>query len=271
MGAFYDYGATMRKGNFPGGESSGAAARGGSKGSGPLDPLCVEIDAVAAEPALPTDEVASLHNWAAEIARSGVLCGVTLSPGALDMLAEVLPPASITAESRTRLERELAAKRAELLAARTLEAECRAESPAILFRDLRERASLPPERAAHLFGVPLATWTAVELNQSPWYRLPAEALPVFAALVREPIDRFLALITLTARRAVLQGIERRMGLALGRCDDPKGPNEARLDTLRVAFARVEEENRGAAAFLERARRAANPPEERDESHPGLAD
>lgn len=261
----------MNKDNSPRSGRPGAAARGGSHGGEPLDQLRAEIDAAIAEPASPPDQVVQLNYWVDEIARSGVLRRARLSSCVLAMLAEVLPPASITAERRLWLERQRLAYRAELLAARALEAACQAESPADLFCDLRKRADLTVDRVAGLFGVSLTMWTAVELKKSPWYRLRADAVPAFAAAVREPVDRLLALIALTARRAVLLGIERRAGLALGRCDNTQAASEARRDTLRMAFARVADENRGAAAFLTTARRAAGDAAEGDAGRMGPDD
>jgi hypothetical protein len=130
---------------------------------------------------------------------------------------------------------------------------------------------MTPEQTAAVFGVTPNTWIAVEQEQQPWYQLPSEAVPAFATAVCEPVERLLGLLTIAARRALYIGIERRTNLSLGRFDDNQKTDEARRDTLRVAFARIQDENRGAARFLEEARRAAgihaanNKPKER---HPG---
>lgn len=235
---------------------------------GALDRLRDAIDTTAKESA--SDAVASaaaagavasaanadVDAWAERLSQSGVLRGAPLSPGAMEILAEIIPPASVTTERRASFEEERFARRAAARASQTLDADCPAASPAELFRDLRERAGVTAERAAAIFGVTPIEWVAIEAKQRPWYRLPPDALPAFAEAVREPMERLVQLLTLTARRALYTGIERRAGLALGRFDAKQGMADARRDTLRFAFELVQADNRGAAGFLERARQAA---------------
>lgn len=220
---------------------------------GPLERLRTEIEAVSAEPAPTDDELSRLDLWISEAQQANAFEHRQLSADALDMLAEVLPAASITAESQSRLQKERLASRASLLKARSLEAECAAESPAELFRHLRERVGMTAERTAGLFGIPVTAWVAIEQKKSPWYELRAEAVPDFAAAVHEPVEKLVALITLTARRAILQSIELRTNHALGRFDHSQASEHARLDTLRMAFALAQRENQGAAEFIEAAR------------------
>jgi len=229
----------------------GKGAR-GETGGRSLDRLSHDIDAVAAEPSPSPEKAAALDEWTSQLTASEALRNARLTMRDFDFLAYMLPPESVTDECRSLLERERLAQRTRMLLAQTLERECRAASPPELLRELRERAGLTTERSADLFGVSHAVWVAIEAKQSPWYRLPARAVPTFAASVREPTDRLIALIALTARRAVLEGVKRRVGHALGRFDNTQNEAEARRDTLRAAFARVKDENQGAAAFLESA-------------------
>jgi transcriptional regulator with XRE-family HTH domain len=222
----------------------------------PVERLRRQLDAAAAEPVLDGDQAAAITDWAERVARSGVLRRAPLSEETLEVVAALTPPASVTAECRARLERERLAVRDAIRNTAALEAECRASSPADLLHDLRERAGISLEHTAALFGVTATTWLAVERKQQPWYQLPGERLPAFAEAVREPIERLVGLIAVAARRALYSGIERRANLSLGRFDNTQGEAEARRDTLRMAFARVEDENRGAARFLDGARRAA---------------
>lgn len=232
------------------------AAGEGSQHNAPLERLRRQVDAVAAEPAPEGDGAAAIADWAESVARSGVLRRVPLSENALQLVAELISPASVTAECLARLARERLAVRDAIRAAAALEAECSASSPADLFHDLRERAGISVEQSADLFHVTPTTWVAVERKQQPWYQLSAEALPAFAEAIRQPVDRLIGLVAVAARRALYTGIERRANQSLGRFDNTQEEAEARRDTLRLAFARVQEENRGAARFLETARRAA---------------
>lgn len=246
----------MTKKNTPRNGQPDAASREGMQQNDPVERLRRQLDAVAAELAPDGDQAAAIADWAERVARSGVLRRASLSDETLEVVAALTPPASVTAECRARLERERLAVRHAIRDAAALEAECRASSPADLFHDLREGAGISPEQTAALFGITPTAWLAVERKQQPWYQLPGERLPAFADAVREPIDRLVGLIAVAARRAVYSGIERRANLSLGRFDNTQGEAEARRDTLRVAFARVQDENRGAARFLERACRAA---------------
>lgn len=246
----------MTKKNTLRSEQRDAVAREGMKHNDPIERLRRQVDAAAAEPTPDGDRAAVIADWAEKVAWSGVLRRAPLSSDALEVVAALTPPASVTSGCLARLESERLAVRDAIRATVALEAECRASSPAELFHDLRERAGITPEQTAALFGVTRATWLAVERQQQPWYQLSGAALPAFADAVREPVDRLVGLITVAARRAVYSGIERRANLSLGRFDSAQGEAEARRDTLRVAFARVLDENRGAARFLEGARRAA---------------
>jgi transcriptional regulator with XRE-family HTH domain len=227
-----------------------------------LDRLRRDIEAAAAESGPSPEQAAGLDEWAAQLARSGAVRNVQLSTRDFDLLAYMMPPESVTDEWRSRLDRTRVVHRTRMLLLQTLERECHAASPSELFRELRERAELTTERSADLFGVSHATWIAVEAKQSPWYRLPARAVPAFAASVREPTERLIALIAVTARRAVLEGVKRRTGRALGRFDNAQDEAQARRDTLRAAFARVNDENQGAAAFLQLAWRTVAATEKR---------
>lgn len=248
----------MTKKNIPGSGQRDASVREGSRHNDLLERLRRQVDAVAAEVA-PDEDRAAIADWAEKVARSGVLRRAPLSTDALEVVAQLAPPASVTAECLARLERERLAVRDAMRATAALETECKASSPADLFHDLRERAGITLEQTAALFGVTPTTWVAVERKQQPWYELSAEALPAFAEAVREPVERLVGLITIAARRALYSGVERRANLSLGRFDDAQGQAEARRDTLRVAFARVQDENQGAARFLGEARRAAGMP------------
>lgn len=232
-----------------------AAAREGNQHSNPMERLRRELDAAAAEPSPDADSYAAIADWAEKVAQSGILRRAPLAEDALEVVAALSPPASVTAECRARLERERLAVRDAIRSAADLEADCRASSPSDLFHALRERAGISTEHTAALFGVTATTWLNVERKQQPWYQLPSERLPAFADAVREPIDRLVGLIALAARRALYGGIEQR-ALALGRFDNSQAESEARRDSLRVAFGRLQDENRGAARFLEGARRAA---------------
>lgn len=245
----------MTKDDSPTGRPRSGASREAARGE-PIDKLRAALDAAASEPAPPAEQVAPLKNWIDQIARAGVLRRAPLSPGAIDLLAQALPEASVTSEFRARIERARLAARAEMMTEQTLEAQCPASSPPELFRSLRERAGMSAESTADLFGVAPEVWIAVEQKRSPWYRLRAEAVPAFAVAVAEPVDRLIALIALTARRAVYAAVESRTHRALGRFDEGQAASAARRDHLRMAFARVEDENRGAAEFLEVARRVA---------------
>lgn len=246
----------MDKKNTQHGRRSDAAGRAGSQHAAPLERLYRQLDSASEEPATDGDGAAALLDWEKKLAQSDVLRRAALSADALELVAQLTPPASITTEHLERLERERLAVRESVRGLTALEMECRASSPAELLHDLRQRAGITAEQTAALFGVTPPTWLAVERNQHPWYQLPAEALPAFADAVREPVERLVGLIAIAARRALHTGIERRATLSLGRFDNTQGEVDARRDTLRVAFARVHDENRGAAHFLERARRAA---------------
>lgn len=219
-----------------------------------LDRLRAQIDIAAESPEPSSEQMASIDAWMHRLVTSGVLREAPLSQTTLDILTEVLPEASVTSDLRARVERARLAVRAAMLEAQRLEEQCSASSPAELFRFLRERAGVSVERSAELFGVGANTWIAVERSQAPWYRLRAESIPAFAAAVAEPVEQLVALITLTARRAVLAGVERRAHRALGRFDEGQAATESRRDHLRMAFARVAEENQGAATFLHDVRR-----------------
>jgi hypothetical protein len=239
-----------------------AGAREGSQHESPLERLRRQLD--SAEMATDEERTAAILHWEEKVARSDVLRRAPLSDGALELVAQLTPPGSVTAEYLARLDRERLAVKDAIRGVAALEAECHASSPADLLHDLRERAGITAEQTAALFGVPPSTWIAVEKKQQPWYQLPGEALPAFADAVREPLERLVGLIAVTARRALYNGIERRASLSLGRFDGTQGEAEARRDTLRVAFARVQEENRGAARFLLGARRAASMQPRRNE-------
>jgi transcriptional regulator with XRE-family HTH domain len=245
----------MTKKNIPRNGQRNAAA-GERSHNAPLERLRRQVDAASTEASPDGDRDSAVADWAEKVAQSGVLRRAPLSPDALEMVAELTPLASVTAECLARLERERLAVRDAIRATAALEAECHVSSPADLLRDLRERAGITADQTAALFGVTPTTWIAVERKQQPWYQLSGEALPAFADAVREPIERLVGLIAIAARRALYSGIEGRANLSLGRFDDAQGQAEARRDTLRVAFARVQDENRGAARFLEGARQAA---------------
>jgi transcriptional regulator with XRE-family HTH domain len=231
--------------------------RKGGKPATPIAELQRDIDTAAADNSLDVASDSTLAEWMEKIARADALRRVPLSIDTLELLAQLIPGASITSDFLKSLQRAREQIRVGIRSEAKLESECPDTSPADLFRGLRERAGMTTEETATIFGVTPATWIRVEAKAHPWYDLPGEAVPAFARAIREPVDRLLGLITLVARRALQSGIERRVTLSLGRFDNAQHVAEARRDTLRVAFARIQTENRGAAEFLARARIAAD--------------
>lgn len=246
----------MTKGNRPTGGRPRSSPHEGQRGVSSIDALRAAMEAYGAEPESSAQEIAQLEEWLTKVERISVLRQVPLSACTLDLLAQMLPQASVTSELRARLERVRQAERTKQLATKALEAECAASSPPELLRSLRARAGISAEGTADLFGVSVERWLAVEQMQSPWYQLRADALPAFAAAVAEPIERLVDLIAMTARRAVFASVELRAGPALGRFDEGQSTHDVRRDRLRMAFARVNDENRGAAEFLAEAQRIA---------------
>ncbi|WP_310571225.1 hypothetical protein [Gemmatimonas sp.] len=218
--------------------------------------LRAAIDAVATSADITSLDTERLDVWFERLRQSGLFRDVPLSSGAADVLAETLPDASVTSERLAQLRSVRERERAQVRAARGLEAACHAQSPPELFRQLRERAGLTTEHAARLSGVPTADWAAVETKTKPWYQLGVDRVLLFAAAVHEPLDRFGDLLALTARRAVCQSVESRARFALGRFDQQQAVQDARRDSLRLAFAAVQQENAGAAKFLAAYRRVA---------------
>jgi hypothetical protein len=221
-----------------------------------LTPLSAALDAVGPEPPITPALDAELNEWLGQLGRSGVLRTATLSDGSLHLLAALTPDASVTERCLSRLEAVRRAARGQLLDTRALEAECTAQDPGQLFRELRSRAMMNVDRAAPILGVPPAILIRIEDGVHPWHTLSADAMPAFAAAVAEPLERCLALLVIAARRAIFGNVKRRAAVSLGRIDEAQTPHKARLDTLRVVFARVADENRAAAEFITAARAAA---------------
>lgn len=214
------------------------------------------IDAAGNEPLVDDEEMAHIEAWLRDVVDADVLRRARLPDETIEMISTVLPDASITSELRGRMARRRKDLRAEWVREAQLESQCSSPSPSHLLRQLRERAGLATERVAKVFAIAPSAWDAVERQQSPWYRLKAESLPAFADAVGEPLGRLVELLALTARRSVLAGVQRRARLALGRFDETSEGGGGQLDTLRMAFARMQDENRGAAEFLRRAQKVA---------------
>jgi hypothetical protein len=72
-------------------------------------------------------------------------------------------------------------------------------------------------------------------------------------LVREPVSNLVLLIRLTARRLLMFEVKQR-AFALGRFDETQEVSDAQRSRLKLVFARLQQHNRAAAAFLNEADR-----------------
>jgi hypothetical protein len=213
-----------------------------------------QIDQAEAAPETRDDDPhAEWEHWLLE---SGALRDVELSDDVLDLVAEVLPVASITSQCLARITR---ARRTARITAREqadIERENAITSPAHCLNTLRVRAGVTADQAASAFGITADQWAAIEAKVEPWYVLPPELLSRFANLVHVSLHGIVAMLESAARRSIYSGVEQRAGFALSRMDASRGPTTTQRETLMLAFARVQAENEGAARFLRAAMAAA---------------
>jgi transcriptional regulator with XRE-family HTH domain len=226
----------------------------GETSNSALQQLREAIDAASVAETVSPSEAVELDQWIEEIVCSGVLATTPLKPKALDTIVSCLPSASFSDDFIVRVERERKRVQLETLAEQDAERTCNAQTPGDLVRDLRSARQLPLEAAADALHISPDRLSAIEAGAAPWSVICPAYLSTFAELVGISLLRCVALLKVAARRAIRAKIERRASSALGRFDRTQHQRAARRDTLRMAFARVQEENRSAAEFFREADR-----------------
>jgi hypothetical protein len=190
-----------------------------------------------------------VEQWIQRFVRPAVSRNLPLPGGALDIIAALVPDASLTQDRIAALEAKRRQARSQIDAKERAEATCSAEAPGQVFLDLRTRASLDATSAAEALGITTAVLASIERREGKWHQVPASCLPVFASKVRVPLVDLACSLRLAATRCFVFEVKQRTQLALGRFDSNQEPSEADRSALRLALARLQDDNRAAGRFF----------------------
>jgi hypothetical protein len=226
-----------------------------------LDPLDLLIRAIE-EAGTDSEELhvaesaeneAALQAWI-EQCFGGSFTSTPLSGEALEIVAELAPTASMTDEFLNRVEAKRKAARENIDSMEAIIQERQPHSPGDVIRFFRERAGASLDRAAAVLETTPATLLSIEQQACTLLEIKPASLHGFASLVGEPLNRLLSLLRFAAKRLLTKEITSRANAALGRFDQLGDSSTARRERLKLAFARVADENRGYALFFQQAER-----------------
>ncbi len=226
------------------------------KVSDPLDLLIRAIEEAGADSeeqhiAQNTENETALQAWI-EQCLGNSLTSTPLSGEALEIVAELAPPASLTEEFLDRVEAKRKTARENVDSIEATLQECQPESPGDVIRFLRERAGASVDRAAVALGTTPTTLQSIERQARTLLEIKPGSLSDFAGLVGEPLNRLLALLRFAVKRLLTKEIVSRANVALARFDEVGDSSTARREKLKLAFARVAEDNRSYALFFQQA-------------------
>jgi transcriptional regulator with XRE-family HTH domain len=198
---------------------------------------------------LPAEVMAQLEAWVKNMVRPEDWRSAPLKGTALEALLDALPDESLTAGDIERLERRrrIAQEAKEGIAGLPL-------AVGEAFDALCDKEHVEKSDVARAFGVNVEALYAVLRGERSLFELSASRLPAVARSLRMDLWRLIITLELVARRALLTEVQRRTQLALNRSDRLQAPDKVRADTLRLALATAEKENRSAARFFAEARR-----------------
>jgi hypothetical protein len=172
-----------------------------------------------------------------------------LSGDALDIVAALSPTASLSEEFLERIETQRKIARDRLDALKEALQECQPENPGDVIRFLRERSRGTVDQAAEALGLSSAKLRAIEIEDASLLDVKPALLGRFALLVREPLETVIGLLKFAAKRILAREMATCANSALGRFDTIGDSSTAKTERLRLAFARMAEENRRYANFF----------------------